>query len=288
MKIAISGASGFLGKELGAYYENLGFDVVRLSRKHFRSNIHDFKEHLRGVDVLIHLSGAVIFKRWTSSYRKELYASRLGTLEKLHTALKLIKERPKLILAASAVGLYSKDDHRHTEEVHVVGDDFLGQLVKAWEEKANELNELENMRVVNLRFGVVLGRKAAAFRKLILPFKLGVGGKLGTGNQPFSFIHVDDVKDITMFFIQRKDLSGPFNLVAPEIVSNKEFAQKIGHILRRPSFLPVPRWALWLLKGKASTILTKGSKVYPNRLLQEGYEFKYPTSDGTLEDLLRK
>ncbi len=287
MKIAISGANGFLGKELKSYYESLGFEVVGLSRKHYRRNIHEFKEYLREVDILIHLSGASIFKRWTASYQQVLYNSRLQTLDKIHTALKLIKDRPKLVIVASAVGLYSTDDHRHTEEIHVLGKGFLAQLVTDWEAKANELTQLEDVRVINMRLGVVLGKNAPAFQQLILPYKFGFGGRLGKGTQTFSFIHIDDVKDITMFFLQRKDLKGPFNLVAPEIITNREVAKKIGSILRRPSFFIVPRWVLWLMKGKASSILTKGSKAIPARLLEEGYKFKYPSADEVLKDLLR-
>lgn len=288
MRIIITGGSGYIGTELKEYYLSLGFEVANIGRKHFKRPIHDFKELFREADVIIHLSGASIFQRWTSRYRKELHRSRIETLDKIHTALKLIKERPTLLISASAVGLYAFDDELHTENQYRKGNHFLGELVGDWEASANRFNELEEMRVVIMRLGVVLGRKAPAYQKMLSQFKWFTGGRIGKGTQAFSYIHIDDLKALTVFFMQRKDVEGAFNLVTPEVITNREFSKKMGKALHRPSFFIVPSFVLWLMKGKASSLLTKGAKVVPERLMKLGYRFKYADADSALQALTRK
>lgn len=285
MRIILTGGSGYIGTELREYYLSLGFEVVNIGRKHFRRSIHDFKELFREADVIIHLSGASIFERWTARYKRELYRSRIETLDKIHTAMKLIKERPTLLISASAVGLYAYDNEVHTEDNYRKGDHFLGELVGEWELAANRFNDLEEMRVVIMRLGVVLGKRAPAYQKMLSQFKWFTGGRIGKGTQAFSYIHIDDLKALTVFFMQRKDVQGAFNLVTPEVITNREFSKKMGKVLHRPSFFIVPSFVLWLMKGKASQLLTKGAKVLPERLQRMGYRFKYPDSDSVLQAL---
>jgi uncharacterized protein len=285
MRIILTGGSGYIGTELKEYYLSLGFEVVNIGRKHFRRNIHDFKELFREADVIIHLSGASIFARWTSRYKKELFRSRIETLEKIHAALKLIKERPTLLISASAVGLYAFDDEVHTEENFRKGQHFMGDLVSDWEAAANRFRDLEGMRVVIMRLGVILGKNAPSYQKMESQFKWFVGGRFGKGTQPFSYLHIDDLKALSVFFMQRKDVQGAFNMVTPELVTNREFGKLMGRVLHRPSFFIVPSFILWLMKGKASVLLTKGSKVAPERLLKMGYRFKYPDAVSVLQAL---
>ncbi len=288
MKIVISGGSGYIGRELEKYYQALGFDVVILGRKHFKRKVHDFKELLIGADAIIHLSGAGIFRRWTSSYKTELLRSRIDPLEKIYTSMKLIKERPSLLLSASAVGIYDYSDEVHTEDRNTKGKGFMPELVDEWEKAALKLEALEDMRVVLMRFGVVLGTQAPAFKKMRKIFSWGMGGRIGKGTQAFPCIHIEDLNDLTSFLMQRKDIHGPVNFVAPEIVTNKEFNKKFGKAFHRPSFFVTPRWVLYLMKGKASQLVTKGAKVYPERLLKVGYQFKYPDRDSILKSLSGK
>ncbi|MEA3445537.1 MAG: TIGR01777 family oxidoreductase, partial [Bacteroidota bacterium] len=255
MRIVIVGASGLIGSELKAMFASLGHEVVPVDRKYFKLNIHDFKELFRDADVLINLAGAPIIKRWTSAYKKKLYKSRIDTTDKIFTAFKLLKHRPSLYLAASAIGIYNNNDEYHTEQSEQFANDFAGKLVQDWEMSSLQFSGLHNVRTIIMRLGVVLSNNGGAFPKMVRPYKIGLGGRIGNGRQAFSFIHIDDLKKAILLFIENKTMSGVFNLTAPETINNKEFSKALGKALKRPSFFIVPKFILRLFLGKASGII---------------------------------
>ena len=288
MKIVISGTSGFIGSILKIHFRKLEYDVISLSRKHFRLNIHEFKELFREIDVFINLAGEPILQRWTTSTKNKLYNSRIETTEKVITAFKLLKDRPRLYIASSAIGIYSANNDTHTENSTDFANDYLGNLVKSWENSNMKANDLFQVRLIIMRLGIVLGKSGGAYRKMRYPFRLGIGGRIGKGNMPFSFIHIDDLVKAIDFFMQNSEPKGIYNLCAPNPVSNKEFSKMLAKSLNRPSFMIIPEFILRLKYGKAASVLINTQKVISGRLGLSGFKFKYPTIEESLKKLALK
>jgi uncharacterized protein len=284
MRIVISGVSGFLGRALAEHFNAQGHHVISLSRKHFKWNIHDFKELFREADVLIHLSGAPIFKRWTYWYKKELYRSRIETTQKIISALKLIKERPNIIVAASAVGIYNYEGE-HTESSNDFGPGFISKLVIEWENALNQANELVGVRLIIARLGVVLSQTAPAYKKMLGPVKYWLGGRISTGKQGFSFIHLEDLIRAVDFMIANPSVRGNYNLCAPMPSTNKEFTALLAKAHRRTSFMVIPRFLLRMLYGRRADMLIYGQKVIPERLTLAGFQFLYPDAASVIHSL---
>lgn len=284
-KVILSGQTGFLGSNLSLFLNNSGYDVVGLSRKDFLLKPAILTGKLKGARVIIHLAGAPIIGRWTASYKKEIYESRILTTRKLVSAMGLLEQKPDVFLCASAVGIYP-DEGRHDEESPAVSDGFLGEVSAGWEQEAAKADEI--CRTVMLRFGVILGQNGGALQKMALPFKLGLGGRIGSGKQMMSWMHLEDVISAIHVVITQPGFKGPVNFTAPGPVSNREFTKTLGRVMNRPAIFPVPAFMLRLVFGQGAVVLTGGQTAIPKKLQESGFVFKYPDLEPALRNLLRE
>lgn len=271
MKVALTGASGFIGKHLQKIYTN----NVTIGRDDTQQMI---LEKLDGVDVVINLAGAPILKRWSDSYKKVLYSSRIKTTQKLVSAIN--QSDAKLFISTSAIGAYP-DDNIFNESFEEYGDDFLGNLTKEWEAEAFKCK----LPTAVLRFGVILGFNGGALTQMLPPFKMGLGGVIGDGKMVMSWIDIEDLLGIYEHIIENK-LTGLYNATSPNPVSNYIFTKALGNTLRRPTVFPLPEFVLKILFGEGSTVLTASKEIIPQAILDAGYEFKYPTIESSLKHLL--
>jgi len=269
--IAISGANGFVGHALQKSLAN----VVVLNRD---DNVEILVDKLKDVDVVINLAGAPIVKRWNEAYKKVLYSSRIENTQKLVNAID--KSDVSYFISTSAIGIYP-NDVKCNESCTAYADDFLAQLCIAWENEALKCTKPTAV----LRLGVVLGKEGGALAKMLLPFKLGLGGNIGNGKMMTSWIAIDDLMGIYHFLINQKE-EGVFNAVSPNPVDNASFTKALGKVLHRPTLLPLPIQVLNLIYGEASCVLTDSKEVYPQRLSDMKFDFKYPTIDDALNHIL--
>jgi uncharacterized protein (TIGR01777 family) len=280
--IAISGASGFVGTHLTNFFKSFGYEVSKISREEL-ANSSLLSQKFEQTDIVINLSGANIIHRWNDEYKKELYHSRIDTTQKIVTAIQNASNKPKVLISTSAVGIYS-NKQINSEEDCDYGKNFLARLCKTWEDEA--LKAKNDTRVVIFRFGIVLGKNGGALQSMLLPFKLGLGGTIGNGNQYFSFVHIEDLKNAFKFVIEQETLSGAFNLGAPQPTTNKGLTKALGKTLNRPTLLPVPEFVLKLIYGEGSSVLTDGQSMIPQRLEENGFKFQFKTIEETIENLL--
>ena len=267
----MTGANGFVGAALQKTFD----DCVVISRGDDEAAILKKLEH---VDVVINLAGAPIIKRWTDPYKKVLTDSRIETTRSLVRAIN--RSDVKQFISTSAIGIYPDDtvcDERSTE----IAGDFLGGLARKWEVEALACHKPTTI----LRFGVILGSGGGALAQMLTPFRLGVGGIIGNGKMMTSWISLDDLMKIYGFVIDRR-LSGIFNAVSPNPVSNYTFTKALGSVLHRPTILPVPEFALRLMYGEAASVLTGSKEVYPRALEETGFVFDYPEIESALQHLL--
>ncbi len=270
-KIAITGANGFIGTHVQKRFR----DHVVIKRD---DTVTEIIEKLKGVHAVINLAGAPIIKRWSKDYKKVLYDSRINTTKKVVRAIN--ESDVKYLISTSAIGIYP-DDKECDEDCKSLSSDFLGNLSRAWEAETQKCNK--NLAI--LRFGVVLGKEGGALKKMLLPFKLGLGGPIGKGNMYTSWIDISDLLNIYEFIL-KKGLTGIFNAVSPNPVTNKNFTKALAKVLGRPAFLPVPPLALKIIYGEAASVLISSKKVFPKRLLKEGFDFKYPNIEKSLRHIL--
>ena len=270
MKVAISGASGFVASHL----KNRFTDFVVIEQS---DNEKQIVEKLKGVDAVFNLAGAPIIKRWSSSYKRVLLSSRVDTTRKIVNAIN--KSEVKHFISTSAIGIYP--DGRFDESYEEYGNDFLGSLAKAWEEEAQKCNKSTTI----LRFGVILGKDGGALVQMLIPFKLGLGGIIGDGKMMTSWIDIDDLVRIYEYVLEHK-LTGIFNATAPNPVTNYVFTKALGAQLHRPTLLPVPEFGLKILFGEGASVLTGSKEIYPKKLLESGFEFKYQDINSSLSHLL--
>lgn len=284
MIAAISGGSGFQGSAVMAMLSGMGYEVISLSRKELYGNVEALADRMRGAGLVVHLAGAPIIGRWTKKYRKDIYDSRIITTRNIVEAMHLMNAKPHTFICASAVGIYPTGGS-FTEENNAVAENFLGKVCADWEAEASKAPL--GVRVLKFRFGIVLGKGGGALPKLTLPFRFFAGGRLASGKQIMSWIHLEDVLGIFKFVIENPQISGPINLSAPYPVSNKEFVKTLGNTLGRPALIPVPEFALKLLFGKGAMVLTEGQETIPKKLLDAGFSFEFPELKDALEDLLK-
>lgn len=284
MKIVICGISGFVGSALKVFFEKRGDDVFPLSIR-TKVSAEAVAQKLNGCDVLINLSGANILGRWSKRYKVLLRQSRLETTEKIITALSLCDDPPHTLLNASAVGVYDAY-HQHDEFSRHFGDNFLASLVRDWEHSACRAHS-ELTRVCTMRFGVVYGKGGGAMAKMLPPFNLGLGGKMGDGFQMISWIHLDDLVRAAAFLIDHKEIHGAVNFTSPEPITNFEQTKAMGRILHRPTFFDLPEWVVKLVFGEGSIVMLESKEVYPRILQEAGFEFDYPTFDSAMEQIVR-
>lgn len=284
MKAAITGASGFIGGRLKLHLESLGWKVISLSRENLKEDDNILSSMIEGCDVLINLTGAPIIARHTDAYKKEIYESRVNTTLKLVSALIIAHHPPQHFISASAVGIYSGKG-THTETSTDYADDFMASVCINWEQAAMQAAPIAV--IATTRLGIVLDEKQGALPTMMMPFKLGVGGKIASGGQMFSWIHIDDLISAFMHVIEGKK-SGIYNFTSPGYLSNGDFTKVLADALNRPSFFTVPEAALKLIYGGGSRALTSGQAVYPERLLNEGFKFKYPVIEDALKEILKE
>ena len=283
MIAVISGESGFQGSAIKAMLSGMGYEVVSLSRKDLYGSVEALAGRMRGAVLVIHLAGAPIIGRWTKKYQLEIYDSRINTTRNIVEAMKLLEQKPKTFICASAVGIYPTEG-AWVEEGTIVANNFLGEVCRDWEAAA--VKAPAGVRVLNFRFGVVLGKNGGALPKLMLPFKFFAGGRIASGKQDLSWIHLSDVLAVFKFAIENPELSGPVNLASPQTVTNAEFTKTLAKVMKRPAVFPVPELALKLVFGKGAMMLTQGQEAIPKKLLDAGFRFEFPELEGALEDLV--
>ena len=294
MRVAITGASGFIGSRLTAFLIAGGHEVLRIGRGAAGSGKADITwspergrldaRSLEGVDAVINLAGASIAERWSGTHRAEIRSSRVeGTLLLSHTLAQL-KRRPRVLVSGSAVGIYGSRGDEPLDESSSLGNDYLAETAKAWE-ASTEPASRAGIRVVHIRTGVVQGKEGGALGKLLPLFKAGLGGELGDGKQWMSPIALDDHVGAVHFCLMRDHMHGAVNLVAPSALTNAEYTDILARVLHRPSLVSAPAFALRLLLGEemANQTVLASQRVAPKRLLEAGFTFRHPT----VEEMLR-
>lgn len=284
MKILVSGSTGLVGRSLISKLKDTGHEVTGLSRSGFQKGVGYLTPLVNNADVVVHLAGAPVVARWTPSYKKEIEDSRFITTTMLTESIAKATRKPRLLISTSAVGIYP-DGEVFTEATARYGNDFLAKVCTEWEDCA--MKAASDTKVAIFRLGIVLSANGGALKKMLLPFKTGLGGPIASGKQGFSWIHIDDLVDAYLF-VMEKQLDGIFNLTAPNPTDNATYTKALGKALKRPVFMPIPAFALRLIFGEGATMLTGGQKVLPGRLLKEGFEFAFPDIAKALNDLIRK
>ena len=269
MIIAITGASGFVGKNLSAKLAAEGHTTRAIS---LRGKLPS--EAFAICDAVVHLSGEPVAQRWTAAVKQRIRDSRIEGTRAVVAAIAALEKKPSVLISASAIGYYGSRGDEILTETSAPSNDFLGETCVAWERESREAEKL-GVRVVNPRIGVVLGRDGGALQKMLPPFRLGVGGRIGSGKQWMSWIHIDDLVGLILFAISNPNVRGPVNAVVSQPVTNAEFTQELAKALHRPAILPVPEFALKLLFGEMSGMLVGGQRVVPQAALAAGFEFRY-------------
>lgn len=297
MRILISGASGFIGSALMRAVEQRSGEVVRLVRGSAGAgaipwNPADLAHpvdpaRLEGFDAAIHLSGANIARRWTAAYKRTIFDSRVVSTRALAETLAKTSVRPRVLLVASGVSWYGTDPGDEIlTEASAPGAGFLAEVAQAWEGATRPASDA-GIRVVSLRFGMVVAREGGALGKMLPAFRLGLGGRPGTGRQWLSWVSLRDLVRAVFFLLERDDLAGAFNVTSPQPVTNRAFTQALASALHRPAVLPVPRTALRLLFGEmAEETVLASQRAVPQRLVEAGFRFEDEEIGGTLRALL--
>lgn len=292
MRIGITGATGFIGRHLKEYAIDQGHEVIAYSRRpgsgltQPKQSPHALPE--TPLDALVHLSGESLMGLWTQDKRDRIWKSRVDFTESLvaHLGTWKAENRPKVLVCASGAGFYGNSGADPVDETSPRGAGFLADVCAGWEAAAHRAEAL-GMRVITSRTGMVLGRDGGAFPLLRRVFACGLGGRLGSGQQWMSWIHIDDAVQILLQAITTETVSGPLNLCAPEPVTNAEFTQKLAAALHRPAFFHAPAFALkLLLRGMADEMLLGGQRVNPRVATEMGYGFMHPTLSGALASLV--
>ncbi len=275
MNVAITGSGGFIGSHLSKRLETFGHRVAPLQRYLFTQNGVDcLAQALAGCHAVINLAGAPINRRWTDAYKKELVESRIMITRKLVEAVNRLHEPPEVMISASAVGYYGTSRGCHGEQDAPEADSFLAELCVAWEKEAGLVNS--SVRLVLTRFGVVLSPDGGALPEMMRPARFGVTAAVGNPDHLFSWVALEDLVNALIFIMDRKNISGPVNVTAPERTTNREFYRAAAeHFHTRPS-IPVPDAVLRLLMGEASRVITGGQCAVPETLMREGFQFQYP------------
>jgi uncharacterized protein (TIGR01777 family) len=300
MRVFLTGATGFLGRALVPRLRREGHDVVAwvrspsLARAGLGTGIElvdaeggeaGLRRALARCDAIVNLAGEPVLARWTESRRVALRASRVGLTERLVGALAGLEPRPRVLVSGSAVGFYGDRGAERLSETSPAGSGFLPELCAAWEGAARRA-EGAGLRVACLRTGIVLGRAGGALAQMLPPFRLGLGGRLGRGEQFMPWIHLEDWVRAALFALTDERVRGALNLTAPEPPSNREFTRVLAAVLSRPAFLPVPVLALRLLFGDAASILLESQRAEPARLRELGFTHAFPALEPALRELL--
>ena len=297
MKILVSGSHGLVGRALIKELSSKGHDVARLVREVPPSNSPDVEWHpdremiasgqMFSIDAVVHLAGESIASgQWTEEKKRRIRESRVIGTQLLSKTLAGLSRPPRVFISASAIGFYgNRGDELLTEE-SAPGDDFLARVCVDWE-RSTAAAEEKGIRVVKPRFGIILAKEGGALAKMLPPFRMGIGGKIGSGRQWMSWIALDDVVKGLDYLLLQESISGPVNFVAPNPVTNATFAGALGRVLGRPTFLPVPSFGARLAFGEmADALLLASQKVQPKRLNDSGFSFQYPNLADALSHIL--
>ncbi len=307
MRVLITGGTGLIGSALAAELAGAGHEVIVLSRNPDRATglpagvraerwdgrtAQGWGHLADGAGAIVNLAGASIAgegllpSRWTPERKRLILQSRLDAGRAVVEAVQQAAQKPSVVVQASGIGIYGFAGDRVVDESAPPGDDWLAQVAVQWEAATAPVEAMGVRRVV-IRTAVVFARDGGVLPLMLLPFRLFVGGPIGSGRQYVPWIHIADEVGAIRFLIKHPDARGPFNLVAPDILSNAEMSRVIARVLRRPSWLPLPAFAMRLLFGEVSTLLLEGQRAVPERLRGLGYTFRFPTLESALQDLTR-
>jgi len=304
MKVAITGATGFVGSRLVERLHAQGEQILVLSRDGTRAqrvfpptafgNLEivtytptasgDWQGAIASCDAVVNLAGAPIAERWTPQYQQSIADSRKIGTAKIVEAISKADPKPQVLVNASAIGYYGTSETATFVESSAAGDDFLANVCTQWEAEATKVRDA-GVRLVILRLGIVLGM-GGAIAKMLPAFRMFVGGPIGTGRQWFSWVHREDVVNLILFSLDRGEVEGVFNATAPNPVRMSELCQIMGQVLKRPSWLPVPNIALELLLGDGAKVVLEGQQVLPQRTTDSGFEYQYPTVKPAVEQIV--
>jgi len=299
-RVLISGACGLIGSELSAAFDAQGVQVVRLVRGHSRSAAEIAWDPMAkepgaglpasmasGFDAVVHLAGESIVGRWTEAKMRAIRESRVHGTRNLATGLAWTESKPKVFVCGSAVGFYGDRGEEVLTEQSSSGGGFLAEVCREWEEASRTAADA-GIRTVNLRTGLVLSAKGGALGKMLMPFKLGLGGRIGSGKQWWSWIHINDMVGGILHAISTETVTGPVNMVAPVAVRNAEFTKALASVLGRPAIFPVPGFALGIAfeKMAADELFLASQHVTPEKLTASGYRFQFGELRAALENLV--
>jgi hypothetical protein len=293
-RVLISGASGLIGQAISSSLAAQGYIVNRLTRKQ-GANSGDVvwdpsqpiaPEKVSGFDAVIHLAGENIFGVWTKEKKQRILNSRVDGTKNLVAGLIHAQEKPRVFLCSSAIGYYGNRGDEVLREDSASGTGFLAEVCREWEAATTPAKDA-SIRTVNIRTGIVLSAKDGALKKMLPAFRMGLGGKLGSGKQWWSWIHIDDMVGAVEYALEQDSLSGPVNFAAPNPVTNAQLTKTLAQVLSRPAFFQVPKFALKLALGhSADELLLSGQRVEPEKLQDSGYAFKFPDLEGALKNLV--
>ena len=299
MKVLISGANGLIGSAIVKSLEDDGHEVLRLTRSASRNSLEvqwqpeknafppEERDKIIGIDAAIHLAGEPIMGRWSEEKKKRIYESRVASTKLLSETLARLPQLPRVFLCASAVGYYGSCGDKILTEDSAPGDDFLAEVCRDWEDAADAARNA-GIRVVHTRFSIVLSTGGGALQKMLLPFKLGLGGPLGSGGQYMSWITLHDATRAVRFALDNEAVSGALNFSAPEPVTNRAFTRALGRAVHRPAVLPLPAFALRLALGtqSANETVLASVRALPEKLTSYGFQFQHSQIDEALRQLL--
>ncbi len=304
MRVAVTGATGFVGSRLVERLQADGHQVLVLARNSDRATrifptaafpavevvaytslqSGEWQQRISGCDGVVNLAGEPISERWTATHKQSIVSSRqLGT-QKLVEAIAQANPKPQVLVSASAIGFYGTSETAAFDETSAAGNDFLAEVCKVWEAEAQTVKD-SGVRLVILRLGVVLGM-GGAIAKMLTPFKLFAGGPIGTGKQWFSWIHREDVVNLIVQALTQPNMEGVFNATAPNPVRMAEFCNTLGQVMNRPSWLPVPAFAIEALLGDGAIVVLEGQQVLPQRTQTTGFQYQYSDLKPALEEVL--
>ena len=299
--ILVTGGSGMIGRRLSEILIENGYDVIWLSReRHVNGEIPRYRwnylkneidrEALERTDVIIHLAGSNLGEEaWTRRKKQEIVESRVQSTKLLLEAIKTMSKKPEAFISASAVGYYGMhtSDKIYTEEDQPAKNDFLSRTCKKWEAAASGFQEELNLRTVVLRTAFVVSDKSEGLKKMMLPTRFGLGAPLGNGRQYMPWIHLDDLCMIYLKAVEERGMQGIFNAVSPESITNAGFMKTVAKEMKRPFFFPkIPAFVLRLFMGEAAGMVLEGSRVSPQKIVDNGYHFLYPTAAEAIRNSL--
>ena len=303
MKVVIIGGTGLIGSALSQVLKKRGEEILLISRYSesaklkniFADNYFtwDYKSieylipKINGFEAVINLAGAPISgRRWNKKYMEEIRNSRITTTSLLADAICKCNKKTNVFISASAAGYYGNGGETILTENSSAGNDFLSNVCSEWENASEKVTD-KNVRLVLIRTGIVLAKEGGALKRMLLPFKLFLGGPLGNGKQWFPWIHINDEVNAILFALDNVKINGPLNITAPTSIRMNDFAKVLGKLLKRPSFFKVPKIVLRIVTGKIADNLVLSQRVYPQKLIDNGYRFQFAVIDKALEDLVK-